>query len=154
MPGRHQAHTVFGPCGTDSQSAVSTIVSRPARTAQHPVRLACGETFQRLQETTGSNPRQYQDVNVVGHHHKGTQLIVAQGNPLMQTIHDHTCKFRLVKKQRSVASLIQIPVHPHESLSGRNFAGRRIAAVGKTPVQMPGHKEPLARRVSMRQAAA
>jgi hypothetical protein len=50
--------------------------------------------------------------------------------------------------------LIQIPIHPDESRSRREFAGRRIQGLWETAVKMPRHEKPLSFRKLMRETAA
>jgi len=60
-----------------------------ARAVKHPVRLPRGEALQRLQQTAEIHYWQQQNVYVIGHHHKSSQLVVTQCDTFMQTLHDH-----------------------------------------------------------------
>jgi hypothetical protein len=50
--------------------------------------------------------------------------------------------------------LIEIPIHPDESRSRRELAGRRIQGLWETAVKMPSHEKPLSFRMVVRKTTA
>src|ERR1700733_675368 len=92
-------------------------------------------------------------MNMVCHDGKRSELIVTEFNSMEERVDHQTCNGVLAQKHGSVACKVQVTIHPNERLSSGRLRGRRIATLGKTAMQMPGHEQPTAFRIKVRQAA-
>jgi len=62
--------------------------------------------------------RTKQDVNVIAHHHKRTQIVKLQIQTPAQRGDDQARNLRLLQKRRPQPSGVQIAVDPRKSFSG------------------------------------
>ena len=94
-----------------------------------------------------------QQMNMIGHDHPSVQLILPDLNAVVNGVQDHLGDCGLPEKHRAGASLIEQPVHRHESLAGSQVRGRKCAIGREAAVQSQGNEQRLADRVQMRKSA-
>ncbi len=124
-----------------------------ARSPKYPVRLAGRPTFKRFQQQTRPHHRQQQHMHMVRHDGKCPEMVLAQFDPFEQRSNHQLCDSVLFQKHRTGSGAIHISVHPNKCLPARELMRRRISAMGKAPMEVPGNEEPLVFRIDMGQPA-
>jgi uncharacterized protein YwlG (UPF0340 family) len=113
-----------------------------AGTSEELVRLPRCKTFERLEQLARRYQWQQKSVYVIRHDRKGTKLVVAEVCALEQRINHYLGDFILREEYRTVASFIQVPVHPGERFAGSALAWWRELTAWQAAVEMPGDEQP------------
>ena len=92
-------------------------------------------------------------MNMVRHHHEGSQLIMSEFRPPMQGLHHQIRDGTLAEEHGTSTRHVQLSVQPDEGLTGRRFVGRREVARTDSAVKAPGKKQPAILGIKVRQAA-
>ena len=123
------------------------------RTPQQPVSLVRGIPLQRFQQFTRRRQWQQQHVDMVGHHNKRSETVMAEFNTFEQRFDNERGDGILPEKHRAGNRSIQAAVHPDKRFSGRKLFRRRVLSVGQTAMQVPGYEKPSVFRIDVRESA-
>jgi hypothetical protein len=126
---------------------------RLARSAEYKVRPSGRNAFERLQQHAWRDHRQQQNVHMVCHDGKCSEIELAQFNAFEQRGNYQFRNSILSQEHRTGSSAIHIAVHPNKCLAGGELMRRRIPPVGKAPVEMPSNEEPLTFGIDVGQPA-
>jgi len=122
--------------------------------AKTQVRLSCRRSLERAKQLAWIDLRKQQHVDVIGHDHPCSKIVVPQFDPAYQGIGHLSGDGFQSQVHRSNPRRIQIPVHPDEGTARVQCSLRRIARLRKTSMEMPGDKQPLVFGVVVREAPA
>jgi len=141
------------PAVSDAMVVRLPLPKRLAGSPKHSVCLASGKALERLQQQARSHQRQQQHVDMVRHDRKRSNMVLPQIGPFEQRS-DYQLRDRLLPQEHGAGGgTVETSIDPNKCLPARKFVSRRISAMGKTPMQMPGNEEPLALRIDMGQPA-
>jgi hypothetical protein len=93
-------------------------------------------------------------VDVIGHHHKGMQLIALEAElAVLQDLDQHTGDFGPPQTKRAASGLVQEAVQDNEGSAGGHAGGGKEPVGGKTSVQAEGDQQAGFSRI-LRESAA
>jgi hypothetical protein len=120
---------------------------------KQPVGLACSNALQRFQQDAGRNRRQQKHVDMIRHHHEGSEMVLAQALTSKQRFDDQ-CGDRFAPQMHGTrVRSIQIAVHSREGFAIGDFTGWRKMGAGQAAVQMPGEEKPAVIGIDVGKAA-
>ena len=111
-------------------------------------------SLQRFQKDARRDHRQVEPMNMVRHDRERPKLIMPELHAAIQRINHDFRHFLLPKEHRTTAPGVEISVHPGESLTRRGLCEGWESPRRDAAVESPGHEQPAAFRIAMRQAAA
>jgi len=125
-----------------------------AGVVEQSIGLALGRSLERFQKMGRryDGPQEY--VNVVGHDHEGSKLVVTEFESSVQRVDEELGAAGLSQKLRTLPRCVEVAVNPDESFSRRGLGRRWEPACAKTSVKRPGYEEPPALRIRVRKPAA
>ena len=129
-------------CRRDPARRRARVLPEGTVPAQNPVGLVGGKALQRSEPLLGGHGRTHQQVDVIGHHHKGMQLIALEAElAILQGLDHHTGDFGPPQKKRTASGLVQEAVQDKEGSAGGHAGGGKDPLGGKTSVQAEGDKQ-------------
>ena len=125
-----------------------------AGASEQLVRLPRCKSFERFEQLARRYQRQQKGVDVISHDRKRTKLVVAEVRAPEQRIDHHLGDFILREEYRTIASFIQVAVHPGERFAWSALAGWSELTAWQAAVEMPGDEEPTVVGIDARKPAA
>jgi len=95
-----------------------SLPERLSGSAQQEIGLTSCEAFQRLEQAARLHQRKQQDMDMIGHDHKRTELVMPEFDSTLDGIHHQSYNCVLAEEQWAPASGIQVAIDPNEGLTG------------------------------------